>query len=663
MELFTKIETTFMVKEAAMTILSADHSMWSNEILAALYNQHPYLGQYQTEFRVDGSDESAGYMYGTFVVKSAQATQAVQSQSQAGVVQKQEDPDIPAARIPVIVKEARLFPLDVFVGPKGKFLPLTQERIEQTLYSPNMYQVAPDATANSYFAPTDAIPDVPNSGLGHGVNQGASGGVMKTGSAMAKVAQIASDDSRYTLIAKALDKPDNARVLAENSNLHACLMKAASKRELELDRSGYHVPEGMVIEKVGNACYVHTFDRHTMSVRSMDLGRKLFNGLTTRTKEALLRDGSAIVTHVDAPVSESKSAMDKIAEVTETGVYTLMAKGGDIVSGVVFNDVRNVDGSKNSIKLAMTQKGASFQDPVYGVKEKTASFEDVKGSTPMGEGVFLIDGTYVTEPLTINRSTSDDFGWTGHYETAMGQRGKIKLASVNTITPYGKTDYLYPKTAKFVPIKRSNGLVQDPYIMDKSASVVAAVTNVDITTYGDEYCFAGGCGIDQLSDENTKFVKKAHALVILSELGLDDELAKEKLATADKKGIASLSSMAVITPSEATKVAADLGVDVTSAVLPLDQAIKLANEMPSDSESVDAVLSLGFVSPESISAYVEVLPEYEAAVNKLAELLIGARLGTPGVKEGAIRSAMKSLDKVVSQLRMLQMESSPEQQL
>ena len=68
---------------------------------------------------------------------------------------------------------------------------------------------------------------------------------------------------------------------------------------------------------------------------------------------------------------------------------------------------------------------------------------------------------------------------------------------------------------------------------------------------------------------------------------------------------------------------------------------------------MDSVLSLGFISEENVSGYMEALPEYEVCLSKLAELLIGVRLGIPDVPEAAISACIKGMDKVVDGLKSL----------
>lgn len=95
------------------------------------------------------------------------------------------------------------------------------------------------------------------------------------------------------------------------------------------------------------------------------------------------------------------------------------------------------------------------------------------------------------------------------------------------------------------------------------------------------------------------------------------------------------------------------------------QATKLASALPDktlmlkeaadidDPLAVDKVLSLGFMTPENFTTFVEYLPEFEEAVQKLSHLLIAVRLGLPDVPEQSVSNAVKRLEEVIVTLRGL----------
>jgi hypothetical protein len=81
---------------------------------------------------------------------------------------------------------------------------------------------------------------------------------------------------------------------------------------------------------------------------------------------------------------------------------------------------------------------------------------------------------------------------------------------------------------------------------------------------------------------------------------------------------------------------------------------KAANdEIAAPEETVDAVLSLGFVNPENMARFVESVHEFRESEQQLAELLVMVRLGMRGVPEKAVQNALKGLNKVTEALESM----------
>ena len=75
-------------------------------------------------------------------------------------------------------------------------------------------------------------------------------------------------------------------------------------------------------------------------------------------------------------------------------------------------------------------------------------------------------------------------------------------------------------------------------------------------------------------------------------------------------------------------------------------------------DTVDSVLSLNFITPENIQGYVDSLPELEQAASKLAELLVGIRLGLSDIPEPAVASSMRGIERAITGLKKLQLRLS-----
>jgi hypothetical protein len=189
MELFLDQEPVSFVfeKNAAEVTLPEDPNAWTNEILQELYKQVSYISDFNTHIVLDRVDAEKGYAFGHVLVSS-------KSESPAGAPPAQEAAaGIQQARIPIIVKERKLQPFDVVITASSKMLPLTEQRMRQTLFRPQIFDVTSKTPGDISMIGQLYPPYRQNYGFGGGgatVNMG----MGKTGSAKqaaAPVAQVA----------------------------------------------------------------------------------------------------------------------------------------------------------------------------------------------------------------------------------------------------------------------------------------------------------------------------------------------------------------------------------------------------------------------------------------------------------------------------------------
>ncbi len=102
---------------------------------------------------------------------------------------------------------------------------------------------------------------------------------------------------------------------------------------------------------------------------------------------------------------------------------------------------------------------------------------------------------------------------------------------------------------------------------------------------------------------------------------------------------------AIPEPGDAEKVASARIAEYTT------EFVKIAATLQ-DAGLVDTVLSLSFLTPENISKYAELTPQFEEATQGLADLLVAARIGLQ-IEEHPIKVAMENMAKVVDELKML----------
>ncbi len=91
--------------------------------------------------------------------------------------------------------------------------------------------------------------------------------------------------------------------------------------------------------------------------------------------------------------------------------------------------------------------------------------------------------------------------------------------------------------------------------------------------------------------------------------------------------------------------------DVMRSFLDLEK--RAQDEIPPDEQTIDTVLSLGFINPENLAAFLQKLPAMKQSEGFLGELLLLLRLGLQGIKEQPVKNALKSLNRVNEALESL----------
>lgn len=115
-----------------------------------------------------------------------------------------------------------------------------------------------------------------------------------------------------------------------------------------------------------------------------------------------------------------------------------------------------------------------------------------------------------------------------------------------------------------------------------------------------------------------------------------------------------------IPPAESVKLAArnsrrsELAKFATAVKAPIAEIVKIAANLE-DTQSVDSVLSLGFVNPENISRFASAKPMLWEVCHMLAKMLLAARLGMEDIPEEAVRAALDHLQRILDGLDRLKL--------
>lgn len=129
------------LKTAGEVSLPDDPSQWPDLILQEVYKQIPSVADFTPNVEMDKVDAERGYGFGNITISNQPSLPGDTQQE----VNQQQNVQMKQLRIPIIVKGKKLQPFDVLITQDSKALPVTEGRIRQALFRPEMF----DMTARS----------------------------------------------------------------------------------------------------------------------------------------------------------------------------------------------------------------------------------------------------------------------------------------------------------------------------------------------------------------------------------------------------------------------------------------------------------------------------------------------------------------------------------
>jgi len=657
MELIRKLQGPVFEKTAGKFLLGDNPNTYASELIAHLYKQHPYLGQYQVNISIQGQDQSMGFLYGVFLVSQSSDVPPPDGQQQMGQVisqgQPQADPK-ESIRVPIIVENKRAYSYDVFITPDGRFLPLSEERIASAMFDSSPYSAAPPlkGTAGGLSSPSsqNVNPDIPTGAMG-----GPGGGVSMDKVSSLDFIRISSDSVNGFLNRIATDQTlvDAASI---NESFAGALSKLASvgqRPEDADDEVSIDDFDAAVITKVSGGYKVKT------AVAEGNLGSEFFienkhaETIPVDLRQAVVKHGSVLLTsNTEELLGVLPTYGLEAAE--SSGVYSVINKHGSAQRAAVITDVISIEGKPLDLSLVVGESGASVQEKVAGIQCGELDFEALAGGEPFGDGVFVFKTAgAVSEPLDIKHAVfSGDKN--PEYICEHPLRGRVTIKTANIKKPLQETDtsFLIPSDTIFVPLQFGGRYGSDEYTVEKIASRKDAINKVKLVSDGSEFSFSGK-PVEHL--EKNANMTAEEALLRIGLLGGTPEGALMKLATAaGGEEVTFVPSRRIINDlpgsdadEEITRLAEVIRLDLTKEAAALSGA-----------DTVDSVLSLNFITPENVQGYIDALPTFEESASKLAELLVGVRLGLSDVPEAAVSSALRGLERAVQGLKKLQIRSN-----
>jgi hypothetical protein len=132
--LFFEPEVQFE-KVASEVMLPEDPNTWPNELMQELFKQVPYVADFEPHVTMDRVDAERGFAFGHIEVQNKTEVQHGASPD------AMQAAGIKSARIPIVIKDRKLQPLDLLVTADSKILPLTEARLRQAIFRPQVFDI------------------------------------------------------------------------------------------------------------------------------------------------------------------------------------------------------------------------------------------------------------------------------------------------------------------------------------------------------------------------------------------------------------------------------------------------------------------------------------------------------------------------------------------
>jgi hypothetical protein len=708
--------------------LSQSPEAWQRDIAGEIYKQLPYVGDYAVNVILDKVDAQRGFGFGSVHVSN---------KTDAPMPDQTEQPSV---RIPVIVRDYLMAPLDTFMDGDGVY-PLTESRLREKLFRPQTFELSTRKPSDKGLV--DQLYPPMRSNYGMGAMGGDAGGMGKAASAeMAffsglgntKIAADAEKGRRAAIsrmhseaasnntnigmkcaslveaIAMTLSDKDRDQLVSQISDdmeIKVAALSNPSFQKLAMTIVSANPPK---IEKTAEAL-VDSIQPNVVQFEKLADGNfrvKWANSNAFSPKEDVVppqdasqmagADMSKMQPGATVTLSSEKAKKQSLDEpvyvkIQQFGKYCVqnMDTNQELCGWVVpivdlemhpmdmyvFIDPGMGPGyssgsNEPTTQTSQGQPGAwSVQDdiagkPTAGNGEEEVANELGGGSQPQGTGFFFsLAGQCCLLPMTIQNAMQDPSGTAGiSGETMFGEPVQLQMVpGLKQVQMMGEGMYGIPADLTWVPLPGDPVfLAKDPLDITNTQEAQQAPGQVQVGSTGPGEFSMDGPPLAKVARQDRLFIKRAQAEFLLVAMGVDPLQARGilKEAESSRKGWVKCSTARPLVSlaslhTEMTKKAAK---DLASFPYHLRQNLVKEASVIDDADTTDKVLAMNFINPENIDTFAKYLPDLDEASKKLAEILLGVRLGVGSIDEGAVERAMKAMETVIEGLKLLQQKVS-----
>lgn len=683
---------------------------WPSFVLQYLEEQAPYVFEgtkYNVEIEKMDAEKGAGF--GSVTVSNHPAPRqkgpGTMSPVEAPTTSGETGAEIKQVAVPVVIEDFHLYPMDVMVTKEGQYWPLTEQRYNEQMFRPTPYVGTETPSQQAYlYGQTTPSYDM---AVGYGTQAG-SGGMNRYASApgpsgAAEAMQQGSEAADYGPSCNDLKWPgsdvklDFSRVKIL-PRLKAYMARDKLKGDEYLDAAHTLLPLNVLrVQKREDGTYAVTeiSDKAYLPKKrvmgDMELVMTYGSRVPNLLQELATRGDDVVITidhdEREPLILEEYSTNPTILK--QSGSVIVATHDGAFKTGRLFADVRDFDSNPTGSQVFTDKECFGYQGQFAG--EFVGPAPRMGNDAPHAQDWALFahaddDGHVVaTCPFQVHSyhtQGSEAFlqvsTMEGEYVTLIVTEGIGKIfnvggAAVLALGQHAGLSYKIPATYTYISLGKLKQFVEEPLFMERAVKGLIAgklgmnsdyaTSGVDederpylvVVYYPDGTFGVQGRPLDGITGKWKELqLSPKDALFRLVVLGLSVEGAKRVLASAKMRTRVTVGNLKYVDDLRAKT--ADIVLarrEIEKVCSNLCRDLKKEAERIADPMSVDTLLSLNFITPETLQVFVDALPQMKEVESHLAQLLVIARLGVKDVPEEVVSRALKGLNEVNEGLEWL----------
>jgi hypothetical protein len=675
MDLFLKPQAHFEKTAMGSTRMPEDPNAWPQEVLQQLYKEVPYMSDFSPHVEMDKVDAEKGYAFGHITVMNRTETQidsSPEANSAAGIRQ---------VRIPVVIKDGELFPLDLLVTDDSKILPLTETRLRAAIFRPQAFDVTAKTPGDQSMIGQLYPPYRQNYGFGGGGGVATSVGVDKQSSAQASLIEAIANTVNESDLARFKSTLSDPEIrLAYEKNAAAVIKPVQILLELDDERpklaSVMHlllrptvtqltrVQDGYLVKQANHRCWAPQTEFISRRDALSKLGAKIVLAADT-TGAATMSEGAT----TEEPSAPPDSDMKSMGPVAEFGLYKVQTTDGKELTGYVIPNLIDVSGQQLPIALFTNGSQAAVQADILGVPVPGDSAQLPTADAPSGYGSFFSAESHeATIPLRLQGSFSPAQGEPGVFqgETYDGRPVEVSVQpNIQTVVSMEEGRMLVPAHWQWLPLDQSEAvaLASSEEGVPKQASALRTLSTVQVVSGGEEFSIRGHA-VEKLAYDEREFLDVDGAMFLLAGLGVSPAYGIKKLgqAMSGREPVQVRIGRGIKLAEELAKAASASARETLSRFPNLRQDLFKEAGFVTDPEAVDTMLSMGFLNPENVTTFIGYMPTIEKTQESLCNLLFASRLGLSDIPTAALETAVRSAEEVLEGLKTMAFQGPAEYQ-